>query len=161
MIRISIFLLVFYIFLPGTTNAQAFIKTGELFHRQESNAHTGSLNINQDVQLDSLISRYIIANSKVKTTEGSVGIEGFRIQIYSNSVRTAREESAKARAEFINKFPSIASYAQYQDPGYFMVRVGDYRTKTEGFKDLLMIRKQFPNAYLVPDVINFPDLNKQ
>lgn len=144
-----------------TGTAQAFIKTGELFRRQESNTRTGSLNINQDVQLDSLISRYIIANSKVKTTDGYQGIDGFRIQIYSSSVRSAREGSAKARADFINKYPSMASYAQYQDPGYFMIRVGDYRSRTEGFKDLLMIRKQFPNAYLVPDVINFPDLNKQ
>jgi hypothetical protein len=161
MIRISIFLLVFCIFLPGTGNAQAFIKTGELFHRQENNRRTGNLNINQDVQLDSLISRYIIANSKVKTYDGSQGISGFRIQIYSSSVRTAREGSAKAQADFINKFPSIESYPQFQDPGYFMVRVGDYRSRAEGFKDLLMIRKEFPNAYLVPDVINFPDLNKQ
>ena len=85
---------------------------------------------------------------------------GFRIQIYSNSVRSAREESAKAKAKFLSKFPDIPAYAQYQDPGYFMIRVGDYRTKIELFKDLLMIRKEFPNAYQVPDVINFPDLKK-
>ncbi len=62
----------------------------------------------------------------------------------------------RARADFINKFPDIISYAQYQEPGYFMVRAGNYRTKTEGYKDLLAVRKEFPNAYLVPAVINFP-----
>ncbi len=47
------------------------------------------------------------------------------------------------------------------EPGYYKIRVGDYRTRTEGTKDLLMIRKEFPDAYLVPDIINFPDLNKK
>jgi len=83
-------------------------------------------------------------------------MQGFRIQIYYSSVRNAREESAKVRADFINKFPDMISYAQYQEPGWFMVRVGNYRTKTECYKDLLLIREEFPNAYPVPTVINFP-----
>lgn len=102
-----------------------------------------------------------MANSKLKTMEGSPGIQGFRIQIYYSSVRNAREESARARAEFINKFPDIVSYVQYQEPGYFMVRVGDYRTKTELYKDLIAIRRVFPNAYHVPAVINYPGLSRQ
>ena len=159
MIRIAFLLVICYLFFPGIPRAQAFIATNELYPRENNTG--GRLVINQDVQLDSLISRYIISKSRVVTTDGSPGIEGFRIQIYSSSVRTAREGSAKAKAEFMNWFPGISSYAQYQDPGYFMIRVGDYRTKTEGFKDLLIIRKQFPNAYLVPDVINFPDLIKK
>jgi hypothetical protein len=42
-----------------------------------------------------------------------------------------------------------------------MVRAGDFRTRTEGHKYLLMVRKEFPNAYLVPAVINFPDQEKK
>lgn len=161
MIRIIFLLFIFLFFSPDISQAQASVKTADLFRRQEANYSTGRLNINQDPSIDSLISRYIIGKSKIKTTDGSHGIGGFRIQIYSNSVRSAREESGKARANFLSKFPDIPSYAQYQDPGYFMIRVGDYRTKTEGFKYLMMIRKEFPNAYLVPDVINFPGLNKK
>ena len=86
---------------------------------------------------------------------------GYRIQIYYSSVRNAREESAKTIASFINGFPEIKAYSQYQEPGYFMVRVGDYRTKIEGYKDLIMIRKEFPNAYPVPATITFPDLRKK
>jgi hypothetical protein len=88
-------------------------------------------------------------------------MQGFRIQIYYSSVRDAREEAAKARAKFFEKFPDIVSYSQYQAPGWFMVRAGDYRTKTEGYKYLVMVRHDFPNAYLVPSVINFPDLIKK
>ena len=39
-----------------------------------------------------------------------------------------------------------------------MVRAGDFRTKMEGYKYLVLVRREFPNAYLVPSVINFPDL---
>ena len=57
-------------------------------------------------------------------------------------------------------FPEIPSYAEFAPPGYFIIRAGDYRTKIEGTKQLLLVRKKFPNAYLVPDIIKFPDLNK-
>ncbi|MFH0843604.1 MAG: hypothetical protein V1903_13430 [Bacteroidota bacterium] len=137
-------------------HAQAFIRTADLFKRPDHTA--GSLVINQDPALDTLLSRYILASKKNKTIEGTQGMEGFRIQIYYSSVRQAREESARARAEFIAEFPDIPSYAQYQEPGYFMVRAGNYRTRTEGHKYLLMVRETFPNAYLVPAIINFPDL---
>jgi hypothetical protein len=90
------------------------------------------------------------------------GLEGFRIQIYSSANRNAREESGKVRAEFISKFPAeLVSYASFAEPGYYKIRVGNFRTRTEGTKYLLMIRKVFPDAYLVPDIINFQDLNKQ
>jgi hypothetical protein len=143
----------------GLLSAQSFVKTSELFRRSTDNSRTGALNLNQDQAIDTLISRYILSSKKLKTIEGTQGMDGFRIQIYYSSVRNAREESSKARAEFINNFPEIISYAEYAEPGYFMVRAGDYRTKNEGYKYLIMIRKEFPNAYLVPAVINFPDLN--
>jgi hypothetical protein len=142
----------------GFCRSQAFVRTADLFSRPDN---SGNLVINQNPAIDTLLSRHIIANRKVRTLEGTQGMQGFRIQIYYSSVRTAREESAKARAEFMNIFPDLVSYAQYQEPGWFMVRVGDYRTKTECYKDLLLVRKEFPNAYFVPAVINFPDQIKK
>jgi hypothetical protein len=161
MFRILILLFIFSFIPHESLHAQAFIKTIDLFHRMDDDNRPDRLKINQDPGIDSLISRYIINNRKFVNIDGSQGMEGFRIQIYYNSSRTAREESAKARAEFINKFPDIISYTKSEAPGYFMVRAGDYKTKIDGFKDLLIIRKEFPNAYLVPDVINFTDLNNK
>jgi len=86
-------------------------------------------------------------------------MEGFRIQIYSSSNRNAREESNKVMAEFISKFPDIKPSLLYAEPGYFKIRAGDFRTKTEATKLYLIVSKEFPDAYLVPDFINFPDLN--
>jgi len=157
MFRKTLLLAVILVIPLGFCRSQAFIKTTDLFKRQDYTA--GRLVIDQDPAVDTLLSRYILASRKNRTIEGTQGMEGFRIQIYYSSVRQARDESAKARAEFINKFPDIVSYAQYQEPGYFMVRAGNYRTRTEGHKYLLMVRKEFPNAYLVPAIINFPDQN--
>ncbi len=141
--------------------AQAFVRTSDLFQRPDGYSRTGELNIIQAPGIDTLLSRYILSNKNQKTSEGRQGMQGFRIQIYGSSNRNAREESNKARLEFISKFPDIVSYTLYADPGYFKVRAGNYRTKTDGTKYLLMVRKEFTNAYLVPDIINFPDLVKK
>lgn len=143
----------------GVCRSQAYLRTADLMKRADEK-NCGTLTISQDRGIDSLISRSILANGHLRTMEGTRGIQGFRIQIYYSSVRNAREESARARAEFINKFPGIVSYAQYQEPGYFMIRAGDYRTKTELYKDLMAIRKEFPNAYPVPAVINYPGITR-
>jgi len=161
MLRKTFLLLVIFLLAADICKSQAFIRTADLMRRPDERAGTGTLNIIQNQAIDTLLSRYILSNKKIRTNEGTQGIQGFRIQIYYNNVRNAREESARSRADFINKFPDIVSYAQYQEPGYFMVRAGNYRTKTEGYKDLIAVRREFPNAYLVPAVINYPGLNKE
>jgi hypothetical protein len=158
MFRKSILFLFLLLLTAGLCRSQAFIKTADLFQRPDG---SGKLSIYQNPAVDTLLSRYILAQKKLNN-----GIWGFRIQIYYNSVRTAREESARARAEFISKFPEenfpdLKSYAQYQPPGWYMIRVGDFRTRAECYKYLVMVRKEFPNAYVVKAVISFPDLIKK
>jgi hypothetical protein len=159
MLRILFFFLIILFLSTGITTAQAFIRTTDLFNRPDENNHSGKLRIIQDSSIDTLISRYILINENIYREYGRHGMEGFRIQIYSSSNRNAREESNKARAAFISKFPDIASYPLYAEPGYFKIRAGDFRTKTEATKLFLLVSKEFPDAYLVPDIINFPDLN--
>ncbi len=157
----------FYLFLiilgisTGFSWSQSIFRTSDLFKRPGGNSASGQLNINQDPAIDTLINRYILANKKLysEATPNHYGMDGFRIQIYSSSNRNAREESNKAMAEFISKFPDIKPYSLYAQPGYFKIRVGDFRTKTEATKLFLLISKEFPDAYIVPDFINFPDLN--
>jgi hypothetical protein len=155
MIRIALLISLFLTLQTGSLRAQDYLKTSDLFKRQEGGNSAGNLTINQDPRIDTLLSRYIINNHR------KFGMNGFRIQIYYNNIRTAREESTKVQSRFLSRFPDIPSYITSQSPAYFIVRVGDYRTKADGYKDLLMIRKEFPDAYLVPDVIHFPDLNKE
>jgi len=134
--------------------AQDTYTTSNLLKRDENKAgRMGVLKIYQDPRIDSLINRYILYNMKLG------GLDGFRIQIYSSSNKNARDESGKVQADFMNRFPGLKSNILFERPGYYKIRVGDYRTRIEGTKDLLMVRKFYPDAYLVPDLIKFPDLN--
>jgi hypothetical protein len=145
------------LFTFNICEAQTYFKTADLFPNTEG--RSGKLNIFQDLNVDTLVSRYVLANKVL--TEGTDGdMEGYRIQIYRSSNRNAREESNKVRADFMIEFPDLQSYADYDKPGYFLVRVGDFRTRMESAKALYLIRKKYPNAYIVPCLIKFPDLNK-
>ena len=161
MIRNLLFSLLFFGLTTGFASSQSFVRTSDLFKRTNGYSNVGQLNIQQDRAIDSLINRYILISKKTYSEKGYYGMDGFRIQIYASSNRNAREESNKARADFMNKFPDIVTYQLFQDPGYFKIRVGDFRTKTEATRLFLIISKDFPDAYFVPDIINFPDLNNK
>jgi hypothetical protein len=140
----------------NVSDAQMFIRTSDLFPVNRSDSRGGELVIIQDQSADTLMSRYILGKKLLRG-----GMEGYRIQIYRSSNRNAREESNKIRAEFMMEYPDISSYAEYAEPGYFLVRAGDFRSRMEGTKWLYLVRKKYPNAYMVPCIINFPGLKKQ
>jgi len=160
MIRKLLFVLLILAISTGIGRAQSFMKTSDLFQSPESNNGKGNLKIIQDPALDTLVSRYILGNKMLSEKYDYAGMDGFRIQIYSSSNRNAREESDKIIADFINKFPTINPPRKiFENPGYFKVRVGDFRSKTEATKLFLEISRAYPDAYIVPDFINFPEGN--
>ena len=69
---------------------------------------------------------------------------GYRIKIHFGDRESAKTESAK----FVTAFPDVKSYEEYQQP-YFVVLVGDYRTKLEAYKALKKFKSEFPNAFIV------------
>jgi hypothetical protein len=140
---------VFYI-----SNGQIIIKTKDLFPVSTNKPGSGNLNIIQDPALDTLISRYIL--NKENQTEPN----GIRILIYRYSELIARKESEKIYTEFVSLFPEIPCYRVFQEPNYYLVLAGNFRSRTEGMKLLLLIKKKYPNAIFVPYLLNFDDLNK-
>ncbi|HDZ40955.1 MAG TPA: SPOR domain-containing protein [Bacteroidetes bacterium] len=133
--------------------AQKLVKAEELINGNSSYG-AGRVEINQDVRVDSLLSRHIMTNEKIE------GINGYRIQIYRGSGRNAREEANDTKAEFISEFPGIHSYLRFDPPNYFKVRIGDYRTRHDAYPDFIRVKQKFPNAYIVNDVISYPDPEK-
>jgi hypothetical protein len=153
--RGRIFTILFFLFISaGFCAAQPSGSTADLFRNNDMHYGAGELTISHDPRIDTLISRYILYNMRLQG-----GMEGYRIQIYNSSEKNAREEAGKKRAEFITQFPDLESYLTFDKPSYYKIRVGDYRSRIEGTRDLMLIRKVFPDAILVPDIINFPDLN--
>jgi len=151
--------IVFLLGITGVLSAQSFVRTSDLFQKYDANYNTGRLEIYQPPELDSLIKRHILFNQNQFKVNNHYGMDGYRIQIYNNNNRNARDESTNIRVAFMSRYPDVTSYQLYADPGYFRVRVGDFRTKAEAVKLLQRINREFPNAYIVPCFINFPELN--
>ncbi len=159
MIRKFFLILIILGFSAGSGMSQSAVKTSDLFQRTTDNPRSGRLNLIQDPEIDTLISRYILVNKNLYYNFGYFGMEGFRIQIYCSSNINARDESNKVKVEFMNKFKDIKSYPLFAQPVWYKIRVGDFRSRTEAYRMFLIISKEFPNSDLVPDFINIPDLN--
>lgn len=137
-------------------SAQEFFQTAALFAKPSPDNNAGSLNIIQDPAVDTLISRYVMTNKNIG------GMVRFRIQIFRSGERNAQEEANKVNARFMTEYPEIHSSPLFEKPNWFLVRVGNYRSKVEGTKQLFLIRRKFPNAYLVQeDKIKIQDLNNK
>lgn len=105
------------------------------------------VNVEVDNQLVSNYNKLITKNMK------SSGIPGYRIRIYSGSGIGAKEEQQKVRARFLSLYRGLDAYNQYDEP-FFKVYVGDCRTRSEALKLNDMIKKDFPDPFIVPGYIN-------
>ena len=81
-------------------------------------------------------------------------INGYRIQIAAYSGVNSKSQAEYARNSFNSLFPYTQSYLIYNEP-YFKVRVGNYYTRLQAYKDFETIRETYPSAYIVPDKINY------
>lgn len=111
----------------------------------------GKLQIRQDPRISDLLIRHSQINQRKH------GFEGFRLEIYFNSDSKAREIAARVKNEFNLVFPDIPSYLLFQTPN-FKVRIGDFRNKSEALKTKAYIASKYPNAFIVKDMIRFPEL---
>ena len=109
------------------------------------------LNIHQNPKTEELLERHIQISKNNQTTEG------YRVQIYFGSGSSARLKAMKVKTDFLSSYPEIKAYIIYQSPD-FKVRVGDFRTRSEALRLQKKIARDYPNAFIVPDDIQFPDL---
>lgn len=76
-------------------------------------------------------------------------IEGFTIQIYSGQKKM---DAMDAKTKMQEELPDMSANLQYQQPK-FKVTVGKYFSRLEAQRDLMVLRRKFPNAILVPERI--------
>jgi hypothetical protein len=110
-----------------------------------------SLDVRQDPRIGILLQNHIEQNQRKE------GTEGFRVEIFFSSGSKSREEALRKKTEFLRSFPEETAYMSFQSPN-FKVRVGDCRTKNEALKLKEKIRYNYPNAFIVTDMIQFPKL---
>jgi hypothetical protein len=111
-------------------------------------AQTGKIEYIQDARVDTLVNRYKRAN------ESHASIEGYRIQITAGSNRT---NVYQIKSQFYTAFPDIKQYIIYQAPN-FKLRVGNYRTRLEAYKDLQEILQRFNGSFIIRDEIKLSEL---
>ena len=109
------------------------------------------LHLRQDSRITDLLVRHSQYNQRHPE------FEGFRLEIFFSSESKARERAVKTKNEFNLIFPGIASYLTFQTPN-FKVRVGDFRSKSDALKVKAHIASKYPNAFIVKDMIKFPEL---
>jgi len=144
-------LILLFLFSQAIAISQVIVRTADLIDRTSSGLNKGELFIFHDAALDTLISRHIEANRV------SGAIDGYRIQVYRKAGTGAREEAARIMAKIISDYPDLKAYNEFESPNFFIVRVGDFRTRIEATRVLSTVRRAFPDSYLVRQKINLPE----
>jgi hypothetical protein len=109
------------------------------------------LNIQCDPRINDLIRQQTEQNKK------NNNMSGFRLQIYFGSGENAHSQAIKTKTDFLSSYPDVKTYLFFKSPD-FIVRVGNFRTKSEALKMQKSLLYKFPNAFIVADDIAFPEL---
>jgi hypothetical protein len=116
---------------------------------QDNKKEKGHIQIIQDDKVDLLVSKHIQINQNRK------GIDGYRIQIFFDSGNNSKTKAQSIYEGFKAKYPDVRAYLSFKSPNY-KVRVGDYRTRLDAQRFLNDIIIEYPNAWIIADMINLP-----
>jgi hypothetical protein len=116
---------------------------------QQGDTASGKSETIQDPRVELLVSKHIAINQSVKT------MDGFRIQLFSDSGNNSKTKAQAAYDEFQSRYPSMGVYLTFKSPNY-KVRIGDFRTKLDAQRFLIEISADYPNAFIITDQINLP-----
>ena len=116
-----------------------------LFFSKDLFPQDGKVIINMDTTLLKLIYLKKEVNSE---------IENYKIQIFNGS----RDEAENTISEYKNAYNDSSAIIKYEAPNY-KIWIGDYYTLIEAEKEILEVRKKYPNAFIFKPTksINFED----
>ncbi len=113
-----------------------------LFGSTYVSAQEGSLTIQSSESIKQIIAKKKAYNKSVTK------IKGYRIQIFFGSEKGAYKTRDKFRAIFSKPFLKIQNF-----PPDWKVRVGNYKTRLEADRALIDIKKDFPGAIVLSEMI--------
>lgn len=116
---------------------------------QDNKKGKGHIQVIQDDRVDLLVSKHIQIN------QNRNGIEGYKIQIFFDSGNNSKTKAQSIYEGFKAKYPDIRAYLSFKSPNY-KVRVGDFRTRLDAQRFLNDIIDEYPNAWIIADMINLP-----
>jgi hypothetical protein len=147
----AIILLFLLAFIPGIGVTRDKITQVSPSNGPDSLMIWDKLDIRSDSRIIELLKQQAAQNKK----SGTMG--GFRLQIYFGSGENAHVQANKVKTDFLSSNPNIKAYLLFKSPD-FIVRIGDFRTKSEALKLKKALLFQYPNAFIVADEIALPDL---
>jgi hypothetical protein len=149
----AIILLFLFAFISGIAATRGTIARTCQSNSPDSLMIWEKLNIQSDPKVNDLLKQHTIQSKKSGT------FSGFRVQIYFGSGENAHAKAIKIKNDFLASNPNVKTYLLFKSPD-FIVRVGDYRTKSEALKLKKSLLFQYPNAFIVADEIALPELIK-
>jgi hypothetical protein len=144
---------IIFLFFCCQTGLMAQEAQDDRYERRNSpNRHEGgNVNIHQDARIDTLLKRHIAYN------QHQDGIEGYRVHIFFDAGNLSLNRATQAAGQFQELYPGDTAYISFSEP-YYRVRVGDFRTRLDAEGYLQKIIRDYPNAFVIRDRINFPRL---
>lgn len=112
-------------------------------------AQPEQVKISKDPRIDELLNKHIQFNE----VQGS--IPGYRLQIYSGSGNYSKGNAINERSRFMGRYSDVEAYIIFNTP-YYIVRVGNFRTRLDAEAFRQKIIEQYPEAYIVRDDIDLP-----
>ena len=95
-----------------------------------------------------------IQNSYISAWEDIDEIDGYRIRILSVSGSNSKARAEKALNQFTTEFPDIPAYLTFAEPN-FQIHVGNFQTRLQAYKVLLLIQPTYPSAYITTSKIDY------
>ncbi len=110
----------------------------------------GNVEIVRDSRIDSIVKMHIAYNKSLE------GIQGYRVQIFFDAGNNSLNKAETEANQYQTLFPNDTAYISFTEP-YYKVRVGDFRTKLEAEGYMHEILKDYPNAFVIQDIIRLPE----
>ncbi|AHM60475.1 sporulation domain-containing protein [Flammeovirgaceae bacterium 311] len=106
---------------------------------------SGAVTANQDVtnQLENLLTASAERNKEIKT------LPGFTVQVY---LGTSREAAERAKRQVYSAVPEARPEVKFVQPNYRVI-VGRFVERMEAQTTYASLKKEFPNALVIPDRI--------
>ncbi|HTF82484.1 MAG TPA: hypothetical protein VL947_12195 [Cytophagales bacterium] len=100
--------------------------------------------LSKDAQVLHIIDTIRTNNKKIKKAKG------YRVSVYSGP---DKEEIRRIKEYVYSYYPDINIISEYKQPDY-KIKVGDFLSRFEAFEVLGKITIQYPNALIVPEVVD-------
>ena len=109
-----------------------------LFFYENTLVYSQETVVKQDPKFEQLL------KEKRKVNSGIVSNNGYKVQVFNGTI----EQSKKALLDFKKVFKDLDATLVFYTPIY-KVWVGNFKTRMEVERNLIAIKKKYPNAFVI------------